>query len=143
MQGHAALLHQCLPGRDVRVMFEYRDDDLIAGSERPAESTRQVIDHRRRVRTKNDFISGSVEEIGKRVARAFDNRVGLMTRRIFPVSVRVVIQQIVGDRIDDYLRCLGSARRVKICGPVSVVLPPERRKLGANLFGRDDPLRRC
>src|SRR5712691_9211952 len=56
MQRYATLDHERLPRRNVRVMLEFRGDDLVSWTERAAECPREVIDHRRRVWTENDFV---------------------------------------------------------------------------------------
>src|SRR6266404_74086 len=56
IQPKPAFDDQRLPGRNVRVMLEFGDDDLISWKKRAAECPREVIDHRRRVWTEDDFV---------------------------------------------------------------------------------------
>ena len=56
IQPNPAFNLQRLPRGNVRVMLEFSDDDLVTGTKRTAERPRQVIDHRRRVGTEDDFV---------------------------------------------------------------------------------------
>ena len=40
LQGYTALFDQCLPGRDVSVMFQFSCDDLIAWTQRASQGAR-------------------------------------------------------------------------------------------------------
>src|SRR5260370_42662208 len=51
IQSNPAFDDQRLPGRNVRMMLEFGDDDLIAWTKSAAEGPREVIDHRLRVCT--------------------------------------------------------------------------------------------
>ena len=70
------------------------------------------------------------------MSRRFDDRVGFVTRGIFPVRVRVVIQQVVRDRVDHGARRLRSARGVEISNRASVVFALKRGKPRANFLRR-------
>jgi len=50
------------------------------------------------------------------------------------MGVRVVIQQIVGDGIDDDLWCLRATGRIEIRDRIIVVATLRRRKLLSNFF---------
>src|SRR5216684_7035890 len=56
IQSNPAFDDQRLPGRNVRMMLEFGDDDLIAWTKRAAEGPREVINHRCRVGTEDDFV---------------------------------------------------------------------------------------
>ncbi len=68
-QGQTPFGYQRLPRRHVRMMLEFGDDDLVTASQRATKGPRQVIDHRRRVRTKDNFVGSGVQKIRKRVTR--------------------------------------------------------------------------
>ena len=68
----AALAFERLPRRDVGVVVELRDDDLVAGLERAAERARDVEGERRRVRAEDYLVGRRAEEVGQRPARAFE-----------------------------------------------------------------------
>src|ERR1041384_7729660 len=55
VERYASLDHQSLPRRDVRMMFEFGNHDLVAWAKRATERARQVINHRSRIRTERDF----------------------------------------------------------------------------------------
>jgi hypothetical protein len=116
-------------------MLELSDDDLVSRTHRAPKRSRQVIDHGRRVWTKDDFIRGSIQKIRERVPRGFDNRVGFVAGGIFPMRIRVVIQQVIRDRIDDRTRRLGAARSVKVRDGMIIVTALEGRKLIPDIFG--------
>src|SRR6266850_2789957 len=136
IQRYPTLDHQRLPWRNVSVMLELSDNDFIARPECAAQRARQVIDHRRRVRTEHDFIRGGIQKIRKRITGCFDDRVGFVTGRILPVSVGIVIQQIVRDGVDYYARRLRAAGAIKISNGKTVVYSLEGRKLLSDLLSR-------
>ena len=51
------------------------------------------------------------------------------------MRIRIVIQQIVRDRIDDHARRLRAACSVKVSDGMIVMAAQERRKSVANFFG--------
>src|SRR6266550_5588937 len=55
IQSYPTLNHQRLPGRNVSVMLEFGNNDLIARPECATQRARQMINHRRRVWTEHDF----------------------------------------------------------------------------------------
>src|SRR5438045_213585 len=56
VERYASFDYQSLPGRDVRMMFELGNHDLIAWAKRASQRARQVINHRSRIRTERDFV---------------------------------------------------------------------------------------
>ena len=97
--GDAAVLLQRTPRRDVAVVIELGDDDFVALAPLPAERARQVEGERRHVLAERDLVGAAVQEIGKRFSRVGDQRVGLFARRIAPVRVGVVIEEVVVHRV--------------------------------------------
>ena len=63
------------------------------------------------------------------MTRRFNDRVSLVAARIFPMSVRVVIEKVIRDSIDDDLRRLRTAWCVEICDRVTVVDSLQGREL--------------
>ena len=119
-------------------MIELRENDFVARSPLPAECARQVERERSHVLTEHDLVGATIEEIGKRLARVGDQRVCLFTRRIAPVRVGVVVEEVVLHRMHDAARNLRAAWAVEICDGKSIVRSLERRELRANVFnGRD------
>ena len=50
------------------------------------------------------------------------------------MRIRVVVEQVICDRVDHATRSLCAARRVKVCNRMSIVLALEGRELRANVF---------
>src|SRR5260370_3090482 len=136
IQGYARLKDQRLAGRNVSVMLELSDHDFIARPEFATQRARQVIDHCRRVGAEHDLIRRGVQKIRKRITGCFDDRVGFVTGRIIPVSVGIVIQQIVRDGVHNDARRLRAAGAIEVGNWKTVVYSLQSRKLLSDLFSR-------
>ena len=102
----AEVVGELEPRRDVRVVVECGDDDLVALTQRPRERTAQQEVERGhalpecglvRVATEEcrRFLVSDVDELGRPTAR--------LVRR---ADVRVVLAQVARDRVDDLVRTL-------------------------------------
>ena len=69
---------------------------------------------RRHVCAKRDFVRRSVQKIGQRRSRPDDNGVSLDAGGKRPVSIGVVVEQIVAHRIHDRGWNLGAAGSVEV-----------------------------
>ena len=136
--GYAALALQRPPGRDVCVVIELRDDDLVARAPAAPESTCEMEGQRRHVGAEGHLIGTGAEQVGERFASAGQDRVGLAAARVSPVSIGVVMQQILGDRIADGARHLGAAGAVEVGDGQASVTPLQGREVGADLVHRGD-----
>ena len=96
---------------------------------------------RRRILAEHDFVGAAEHEIGERFARARDQLVGLFARRIAPVRVGVVMEEVIVHRRDDRARDLRAARAVEVRDGVSAVRPLQRRKVRTNFVDADGPVR--
>ena len=133
---------QLEPRRDVAVVVELRDDDLVAGSQLAAE--------RRGVSAKFSVVmfapkttSSGVQprKLAAGPARLVDQRLGPPARLVRAADVRVRLAQVVGDRVDHlvgHLRCRRARRRRRARGraPRTGARPPRRRKRPRSPSGR-------
>src|SRR5260370_42087697 len=87
VQGYPALNHQRLPGRNVSVVLELGDHDFISRAKLTTQSSRQMIDHCRRVWTEHDSISRRIQKSRKRITGLFYERVGFVTASRLPVRI--------------------------------------------------------
>ena len=136
-QDYLALALKRLPRRDVGVMIQLRDDDLVARRERSTKRARDVVGERRRVRAEDDLRRRCAEEVGYAAARALDQLVRLGARRVGPVRVGVVMIKVVAYGLDDCARNLRAAGAVEVCDGASFVLASERGEVRPDLFGRE------
>ena len=134
----AALARHLPPRVGVRVVVELGHDDLVArcplAGERAAEMERQ----RRHVRPEGDLRRLAAEEVGEGLACAGERGVGLDARRVRPVGVRVVVEEVVGHRVDDRDRDLGPAGPVEVRDGRAAVAAIEGGEVRADRVDGDD-----
>ncbi len=97
----ACLLAQHLPGNDVGVMLQARDQDFIAGLEaRPAISLRDQVDGFRRAADKDDLACGArIDELPDALAGAFERLGRCLAERVdAAVDVGMRVGFVVLDR---------------------------------------------
>ena len=127
----AALGREARPRRDVAVMIQLGHDDLVAL--RPTASTSPRARWKVSVvmfRPNAISVAIAVHEIGERHTRRVERGVGLGARRIVPVRVRVMVEQVVVHRLDDLSRHLRAARPVEVrdrAGPRTCARAPGSR----------------
>ena len=127
-----ALLRDGAPGRDVGVMIEFGDHDLVAGLPIAREAAREMEGDGRHVVAERHVGGRRVEEVGKGGAGVVKQRVGLGARGIGPVGVGVVMQQVVGHGVGDLLRHLGAPGAVEIGDVVLPLASEEGGEVGAD-----------
>ena len=108
------------PGRDVGVVVEAGEQDLVSGLEFAANGAADGEGQRGHVRAEDDFVSAAVQEVGHGAAGSGDHRVGAAAGGVGSAGVGVVVAQVVGDGVDHALRDLRSAGAVEEGGGVSV-----------------------
>ena len=118
----AEVLRQLEPGRDVAVVIELRDDDLVAGAELASNRPRQGEVERRHVRAEDDLLRAAAEKGSRCPARLADEQVAPPAGLEGPAEVRVRLAEIAGDRLDDLVRNLRPA------GPVEEHQRPRERR---------------
>src|SRR6266496_1543646 len=62
-QDQTPFCYQRLPGSNVRMMLELGNDYLITRSQGMSQRARQVINHSRRIRSKDNFVCRCVQKI--------------------------------------------------------------------------------
>ncbi len=129
---------QSLPGVDIGVVVELRDDDLVARSPGAAESAREVERQRRHVLAERDLGRVAIQELRDRGARVGERGVGLGRRRIAPVGVGVVLEEVVRHRADDVDGNLRAARPVEKRHRKAAVPALEGREPAADRGGVGD-----
>src|SRR5207248_8166350 len=124
------------PGRDIRVVIQFRDDDFIAPVKLWCERTRQMKGERRHVRAKRNLIWMSIEKIGEGLPRIHNGSVCFLARRISPMRVGVVMIEILNHRFGHHARDLRTARPIEVGHSVIGVAAFERGKVLSDLFSR-------
>ena len=124
------------PGVDVGVMIQLGDDDGITRAEPPADRPADPKGQRGHVRAEGDLVGRGSHEIGQHLPCLGQRQVGLRARGEGPVRVRVVMEQVIGHRLDDHPRNLGSTRAVEIRHGKPLVPPLECRERRADLLDR-------
>ncbi len=121
-----------LPGRDIRLVVECRDDDLVAGPERRADRAPDVEGERRHVVAELDLVRArGTEEVGNGRVGLVRDRVAQLTRGERAAAVGVGVREVVADGVDDALRDLRAAGSVEKCDRATGLLPGEGREFGA------------
>ncbi len=134
----SVVLSHAEPLGDVRVVIEFRDDDLIACLERSRGRMGQQELQGRGVRAEGDLLRVAAHEVRRRAPCLGDHRVGLDGGGEGPSAVRIRVDQSVRDRVEHLARHLGSPRAVEERVRVSALSPIERRPRAP---GRDRPPR--
>ena len=112
----AALLRELARhGVHVRVVVELGDDDLVARrpSARPSARARWKVSVVM-LAPKAISYGRPPRKSAERFARGRERRVRLVARRVGPVRIGVVVQQVVRHRVDDRLRHLRAAGSVEV-----------------------------
>ena len=139
---HAALPRQRLPWGDVCVVIELGDDDLVPGAPASPERPRHMERDRRHVGAEGDLVWRRPEECPEPAPRVTKQDVGLLTGRITPVRVRVVMQQVIHDRVGHDMGHLRAAGAVEVRDGQAAMLAEQRREGGANRFNAGDRIGR-
>src|SRR5712692_3642901 len=95
-------------------MVQFGDNDLVTGSPVSSQRAREMKSQRRHVRAEGDLVRRGVQKLGAHPAGVFNCRVSLFAGRIGPMSVGVVMIEIVGHRFADLTRHLSSAGAVEV-----------------------------
>ena len=129
--GHAALFERA-PRRNIGIVIKVREHDFVPRTELAPNRAANGESQRSHVGTENDLIRITAQEIRDSRPRAGDHRVGAATGRVSAACVSVVMLQIIGDRIDNTLWNLSSARPIEERCGMAVNGLRERRELRAN-----------
>src|SRR5512133_3914436 len=97
------------PRRDVAVVVEARDEDLVAGRERPSERAREREVEGRHVLAEDRLRGPAAEEAGRGRVRQLDQLVAAAAGGERSTEVRVRFTEIRGDRVDHGARALRAA----------------------------------
>ncbi len=131
----AGLCREELPGHDVRVVLELRDDDLVARREpRAAMGLRDEVDRLGRPAHEHDLgDGGGVHEAPHLLARTLVERGRLLRQRVHAaVHVGMVRAGVPGHRVDHRGGLLGGRRIVEIGEGVAVDAAGEHGKVRAD-----------
>src|SRR5258708_29441696 len=90
-----ALLRDGTPGRDVPVMVELRDDDLVSLAPSARETAREVKGDGRHVVAERDVGGRRIEERSKRRPCLIQQPIRLGARGLGPAGFGVVLKQVV------------------------------------------------
>ena len=101
------------PRRDVRVVVEPRDQHLVVAAELPAESAGEQEVERGHALAERDLPGVAAEERARLLVREVDERTRATRGLVRRAHVRVVVPEVVGDRVDHAVRALRPAGPVE------------------------------
>ena len=107
------VVRELQPRRDVAVVVEACDEDLVAGRERPSERAREREVERRHVLAEDRLRGRTAEEASRGGVRQLDELVAAAAGGERSAEVRVGLAEIPGDRVDHGTRALSSAGSVE------------------------------
>ncbi len=110
----APVLRRAEPRADVGVVVELGDDDLVAGLERAPERVGEQEVERRHVGAEGDLARLGSDQLGRRLVRVGEQRVGLARAGERTSRVRVRALEVGRHRFDH------RARHLRAAGPVEV-----------------------
>ena len=102
------------PRRDVAVVVETRDEDLVAGDERAAQRACEREVERRHVLSEDRLLGPAAEEARGGGMCLLDELVAASAGGERAAEVRVRLAEVRADRVDHGLRALRAARRVEV-----------------------------
>ena len=98
---HVQVVCELEPRRDVAVVVELRDEDLVARPKGSADGARQREVERRHVRSEDRLVRLAAKERRRRQAGLRHERVAAAARAERPAEIRVRLAQVARDRVDD------------------------------------------
>ena len=107
------IMRELEPGRDVRVVVERGDDDLVARPQRPREGAAQQEVERGHALPERGLSGRAAEERRGLLVRQLDELGRPPARLVRRADVRVVLAQVARDRVDDLVGALRSSRAVE------------------------------
>jgi len=131
-QGDAALPGQRAPGRDIGVVVQLGDDDLVARPPGTSQRPPEMEGERRHVRPKGDIVRRRAQEVGQGAPGPRQHGVGLFAAGIAPVGVRIVVVEVVHHGVADRGGHLSPARSIEVGDRLSPVLTVKRGKSRSN-----------
>ena len=102
------------PGRDVRVVVEFGDDDLVPRRQRTGDRVCEQEIDRGCVGSEDDLLDRATEEVRRRLAGVVEQFVSGFRSDEASAEVCVRGRQVVGDDTGDVVRCLRAPRAVQI-----------------------------
>ena len=134
-QRGAGLLAHHLPGHDVGVVLQMRDQNFIARpQDRPGKALRHQVDRLGGAAHENDFVARArVDEALQAITRTLVHRRGFLAQGVnAAMNVGVVMPLVIVHRVDHALRALGGGAIVQIS-----------QRLAMDQAGQDRELRRA
>jgi hypothetical protein len=101
------------PGRDVGVVVESRDDDLVALAKLASHGSREHEVEVGHARAEDRFVIGAAEEPSRGSSGGVDQLTCAPARFEGAADVRVRLAQVAGNRIDDGVRDLRPSRSIQ------------------------------
>ena len=127
-----ATLFQADPGRDVGIVIEAGDQQLVATLQVAADGAAQREGQRRHVGAEDDFVGRAIEEVGHGLVRLLDDQFAALAGEKRSAEIGVPLRQVFGDGVDHLLRYLSAAGRVEENGGLAVDRLAQRWKLLAD-----------
>jgi hypothetical protein len=113
LDDEAVILGDAQPRRDVRVVVEVGDDDLVAGLRRARDGVRELEVQRRHVRAERDLLRRAAGQLGGGAPCLGDELDRVERCRERTAVVGGAAAQVPGHRLDDLLGRLRAARPVE------------------------------
>ena len=138
LQGAAGLFAHHLPGDDVRVMLEGRDENFIAGAEaRAGIRLRDEIDALRGAANEDDLAGRArIDKAAHPLPRALVRLGGRLTQRVHAtMHIRVTVGLVVLDGTQDRQRALSGGAAVEVDEWAAVDGPLQDREIPADALG--------
>src|SRR3989442_9190713 len=124
---------ECQPGRDVAIVVEPGDDDLVARLQLALDRAADGKGEGRHVGAEDDLVGGDgIEEGRGRMANFRDQGVRLPAGRKDAALVGINRPPVFGGAVDDALRHLRAGGIVEVDDRLSIDLEGERGELRAN-----------
>src|ERR1019366_7079657 len=117
------------PGRDVGVVIEAGDQQLVARLQVASNSAAKREGQRRHVGAENDFVGRAVKKVGHGLMCLLYDQFAALAGKKRTAEVGVPLRQVFRNRVDHLLWHLGTAGRVEKDGGLAVDRLPQRRKL--------------
>jgi hypothetical protein len=133
-QGRPPLIAEHLPGNEVRMVFEFGDQHLVARADvRAAERLRDEVDRLGRTARKHNLLHGRrPEQLARRTSRRLVERGGRLAERVrAPVHVGALVLEGAPHGLDDRAGFKGRRGVVEVHEGPAVHPLIERREVGA------------
>ena len=111
------------------MVVKFRHDYLVTLGKPATQAACQMERQRRHVLPEHDLVRRRIEKIRERLPRLFDQPIRLVARRVAPVRVGVVVEEVIVHRLHHGSRHLRSTGTVEIRYGMPIVRACQSGKL--------------